>query len=247
MANLITASEVISKAFTNSNTDTSLIKDSFIEIAQYNHLRPVIGEDLYNKIISEKATGEEDSDTAGLWKSTASVACVNQSVNLTGGSVLVDAAVGYYVEGNSIPLFKEGYTTDENNHYTKLVVKTNNSSGAMNAKYQGLSGTINLTFWSPIGYLVEKHIKDFLAFAVKFEVLPDMTYNSTSQGIVENVADFTTPVNSKKLSFLRNEIYKQAQSYKRRMVEFIENEENNYPLYIKDDESTTKRSGIIMY
>ena len=54
MANLITASEVISKAFTNSNTDTALIKDSFIEIAQYNHLRPAIGEDLYNLIISER-------------------------------------------------------------------------------------------------------------------------------------------------------------------------------------------------
>ena len=49
MSKIITASEVISKAFTNSNTDTALIKDSFIDIAQYNHLRPVIGEDLYNK------------------------------------------------------------------------------------------------------------------------------------------------------------------------------------------------------
>ena len=74
-----------------------------------------------------------------------------------------------------------------------------------------------------------------------------MTYNSTSQGIVENIADFTTPVNSKKLSFLRNEIYKQAQTYKRLLVEFIQQEDNNYPLYIPDDDKTTKRSGIIMY
>ena len=58
MTKLITASEVISIAFTNANTDTALIKDSFIDIAQYNHLRPVIGEDLYNKIMSIKNSGE---------------------------------------------------------------------------------------------------------------------------------------------------------------------------------------------
>lgn len=238
MAKLITASEVISKAFTNSNTDTSLIKDSFIDIAMYNHLRPVIGEDLYNLIMSEKNAGV-------VWSLTAACTTTLDSATISSSTAFTLGAKGWYVEGAGIPMFKDGYTDSEDNHYTKIETFTSTSSITLNATANG--GGTSITLYSPIGYLVEKYIKDLLAFAIKFEVLPDMTYNSTSQGIVENVADFTTPVNSKKLSFLRNEIYKQAQTYKRRMVEFIEQEENNYPLYIKDDESTTKRSGIIMY
>lgn len=240
MANLITASEVISKAFTNSNTDTALIKDSFIEIAQYNHLRPVIGEDLYNKLMSEKSASV-------VWSYTASVSTTADSPTLISIADFTSGAAGWYVEGTNIPLFKDGYTTDENNHLTKITTFTSSSAITLNASATALGSAITTTLYSPEGYLVEKYIKDLLAFAVKFEALPDMTYNSTSQGIVENIADFTTPVNSKKLSFLRNEIYKQAQTYKRRMVEFIEQEDLNYPLYVRDDESTTKRSGIIMY
>ena len=238
MANLITASEVISKAFTNSNTDTALIKDSFIDIAMYNHLRPVIGEDLYNLIVSEKNANV-------VWSLTAACTTAADSATVTSTAAFLSGAKGWYAEGTGIPMFKDGYNTDENNHYTKIATFTGASSITLNATANA-AGT-SITIYSPIGYLVEKYIKDLLAFAIKFEVLPDMTYNSTSQGVVENIADFTTPVSSKKLSFLRNEIYKQAQTYKRRMVEFINQEDLNYPLYEPDDESTTKRSGIIMY
>lgn len=238
MAKLITASEVISKAFTNSNTDTALIKDSFIDIAQYNHLRPVIGEDLYNLIISEKSSNV-------VWKLTATCVTSADSATVTSTTAFTSGAKGWYAEGDGIPMFKDGYTDSEDNHYTKIATFTDSSDITLNATANG-DGT-SITLYSPIGYLVEKHIKDLLAFAVKFEALPDMTYNSTSQGVVENIADFTTPVSSKKLSFLRNEIYKQAQTYKRKMIEFINQEDLNYPLYIPDDESTTKRSGIIMY
>ena len=50
---LITAAEVINRAFTNANTDTSLIKSTFIEISELNHIRPVLGEDLYNEILTQ--------------------------------------------------------------------------------------------------------------------------------------------------------------------------------------------------
>ena len=238
MTKLITASEVISIAFTNANTDTALIKDSFIDIAQYNHLRPVIGEDLYNKIMSIKNSGE-------VFKLTAACTITNGSAAVSSTTAFTSGAKGWYAEGTGIPLFKDGYTDNEDNHYTKIDVFTDSSNITLNATANA-DGT-SITLYSPEGYLIEKLIKNLLAFAIKFEALPDMTYNSTSQGIVENIADFTTPVNSKKLSFLRNEIYKQAQTYKRLLVEFIEQEENNYPLYIKDDDNTTKRSGIIMY
>lgn len=238
MAKLITASEVISIAFTNANTDTALIKDSFIDIAQYNHLRPVIGEDLYNKIMSIKNSGE-------VFKLTAACTITSGSDAVSSASAFTSGAKGWYAEGTGIPLFKDGYKDNEDNHYTKISAFTDSSNITLNATANA-TGT-SITIYSPEGYLIEKFIKKLLAFAIKFEALPDMTYNSTSQGIVENLADFTTPVNSKKLAFLRNEIYKQAQTYKRLMVEFINQEDNNYPLYIPDDDKTTKRSGIIMY
>ncbi len=244
MVKLITASEVISKAFTNSNTDTTLIKDGFIEIAQYNQLKPIIGEDLYNKIISEKNEGV-------TWKSTIGVDTTTGSANLVSnpGSNFTSDMVNWYVQGTGVPLFKDGYTSssDENNHYTKVITFTDTSNIVLNASATLTNAPVSLTFYSPIGYLVEKYILDFLAFAVKFEVLPDMTYNSTSQGIVENVADFTTPVDGKKLSFLRTEILKQAETYKRRMIHFLCQEDLNYPLYEPDDDFTVKRSGLIMY
>ena len=242
MVKLITASDVISKGFTNANTDTALIKDSFIDIAQHNHLRPAIGEDLYNKIISEKNEGV-------TWKSTIPVDTTIGSANLASNPAAAFSSdlVDWYVEGTGIPLFKDDYIDCEDNHHTKVITFTDTSNIVLNASATLTNAPISLTFYSPIGYLVEKYILDLLTFAVKFEVLPDMTYNSTSQGIVENVADFTTPVDGKKLSFLRTEIYKQIQTYKRRMVEFLHNEEKNYPLYCHQDESTTKRSGLIMY
>lgn len=56
MAQLITAQEVIDIAFTNLNTDINLIKDSFIEIAQEEHIRPALalGElDAVNSLYAE--------------------------------------------------------------------------------------------------------------------------------------------------------------------------------------------------
>ena len=114
-------------------------------------------------------------------------------------TAFTSGAKGWYAEGTGIPLFKDGYTDNEDNHYTKIDVFTDSSNITLNATANA-DGT-SITLYSPEGYLIEKLIKNLLAFAIKFEALPDMTYNSTSQGIVENIADFTTPVNSKKLIF----------------------------------------------
>lgn len=46
MAQLITPQEVIDRSFTNGNTDIALVKDSFIEIAQEEHIRPILAGDL---------------------------------------------------------------------------------------------------------------------------------------------------------------------------------------------------------
>jgi len=53
MAQLITASEIISIAFSNSNTDPYLFRDADIEYSQVRHLKPILGEDLYDEIVSQ--------------------------------------------------------------------------------------------------------------------------------------------------------------------------------------------------
>ena len=53
MAQLITALEVITTCFTNKSTDTALLKTQLIEIAQEEHIRPILGQDLYDLIVAE--------------------------------------------------------------------------------------------------------------------------------------------------------------------------------------------------
>jgi len=53
---LVTATEVITTAFPNDNIDSNLIKPSYIEVAQVEHIRYAIGEELYDEIISQKET-----------------------------------------------------------------------------------------------------------------------------------------------------------------------------------------------
>ena len=53
MRKLITSIEVIDNALLNGNLDPSLIKDSFIEVSQEEHIRPVLTQDLYDLLVSE--------------------------------------------------------------------------------------------------------------------------------------------------------------------------------------------------
>jgi len=156
---LITNIEVIDRAMTNANFDTHLIKATFVEIAELNHLRPFLGKDLYDAVV--------------------------------GGS------------------------------YVTLL----------------------------------PYVKDYLAFCVKFEILPDITYNTTSQGVVDNMADFTSPVNEKKLNYLRQETYKKAETFKKKMHIYLDDNSTLYPEWggcgccssCSKGSSVSKRHGIITY
>ena len=48
--NLITASEVTSKAMTNLNMDTSIIDDNIILIAELTHLKPHLGDYFWGEL-----------------------------------------------------------------------------------------------------------------------------------------------------------------------------------------------------
>jgi len=53
MAQLITANEVIAKAFVHGNIDPALIKAEFVEVSQEEHILPFLGQDMYDEIVSE--------------------------------------------------------------------------------------------------------------------------------------------------------------------------------------------------
>ena len=110
-------------------------------------MRPVIGEDLYNLIISEKSSNV-------VWKLTATCVTSADSATVTSTTAFTSGAKGWYAEGDGIPMFKDGYTDSEDNHYTKIATFTDDSSITLNATAN--AGGTSITLYSPIGYLVEK-------------------------------------------------------------------------------------------
>ena len=53
MRKLITATEVVEQALVIDTIDLSFIKDSFIEISQEEHLRPILTQDFYDLLVAE--------------------------------------------------------------------------------------------------------------------------------------------------------------------------------------------------
>lgn len=61
---LITASEVISLAFTNQNTDTTLISNNLIQMAELAHLKLPLGDDFYLHLKEIYDAGSTTTPTA---------------------------------------------------------------------------------------------------------------------------------------------------------------------------------------
>ena len=53
----VTPSEVISTAFTNQATDTALISDAILEIAELAHIKPELGLDMYEELKTQNHNG----------------------------------------------------------------------------------------------------------------------------------------------------------------------------------------------
>jgi hypothetical protein len=52
---LATSAEVVAECFTFANTDSALVKNTHIELAQMNNIKPILGQELYDLIIAHKA------------------------------------------------------------------------------------------------------------------------------------------------------------------------------------------------
>ena len=168
--NLVTASEVIAQAFTNQATDTSLISDSIIDIAELAHIKPILGLDMYEELKTQ-------------------------------------------------------------NHNSTLT--TANSD------------------------LLTHYLKPALCWYVRFEVMNEIQYNTTSAGVVINVSEFSSPANVEQFNQMKSDTFRKAQVMSDDMISYIihEDQTNNYPLYGKDGDYMTpndgdvakKMNGIIFY
>ena len=239
---LITKAQVVDRAMTNANFDTHLIKDTFIDISELNHLKPFLGCDLYDTI-------SEESNNGVVWSNSTTSSLLQGDVDIAWDDSNDFVDVGDFVFGTGIP---DG---------SQVVAVLEDSSGVAEAIRISKAPTItnstaSLTFKKPNGVLKEDYIVDYLAFCVKFEILPDITYNTTSQGVVDNIADFTSPVNEKKLNYLRQETYKKSETFKKKMHLFLDKHSSSYPEWNgcggcsscgTGGSSVRKRHGIITY
>ena len=165
----VTASEVISTAFTNQATDTALISDAILEIAELAHIKPELGLDMYEEL------------------------------------------------------------------------KTQNHNGTLTTANSDL---------------LTHYLKPALCWFVRFEVMNEIQYNTTSAGLVVNVSDFSTPANVEQFNQMKSDTFRKAQVLLDDMIAYITHDDqtNDYPLYGKDSDSSipdtdiaTKMNGIIFY
>ena len=81
--------------------------------------------------------------------------------------------------------------------------------------------------------LLNNYIMPCLAYYVKYEVLNDMQYNTTSSGVVTNDDDWSDPVDSSEMSILKDDTYRKAEILRKDMMEWLDDESNNgvFPEY----------------
>ncbi len=104
--------------------------------------------------------------------------------------------------------------------------------------------------------LVDKYIKPCLALYVKYEILNDMQYNTTSSGVVTNDDEWSDPVESSEMSLLKDDTYRKAEILRKDMMEWLDDEDNNgvYPEYESNQndkhlngDNVVRLGGILAY
>lgn len=102
--------------------------------------------------------------------------------------------------------------------------------------------------------LLNNYIKPCLALYVKYEVINDMQYNTTSIGIVTNEDEFSIPADESELSTVKEDTYRKAEILKRDLDSWL-NDSNNKGVWVKYESSLNSKGsdsarrigGIITY
>jgi len=100
--------------------------------------------------------------------------------------------------------------------------------------------------------IMDDYLVRVLCWFVRFEVINEIQSNSSSQGIVHNIDEFSTIIDPSELNAYKQDTYRKAEIYLQDMIEFLNDSDNSadYPTYTSNapcNESTYKNHGIIMY
>ena len=75
--------------------------------------------------------------------------------------------------------------------------------------------------------LLNNYIKPCLAFYVKYEVLNDMQYNTTSSGIVTNEDEWSDSADGTEMSILKEDTFRKAEILKKDMINWLDDSDND--------------------
>lgn len=104
--------------------------------------------------------------------------------------------------------------------------------------------------------LLNNYIKPCLALYVKYEVLNDMQYNTSSSGVTTNDDDWSDPASSNDLSILKSDTFRKAEILMKDMINWLDDEDNNnvFSNYESssndkhiDGDNVTRLGGILAY
>jgi hypothetical protein len=99
MTHLITAAEVVALAFTDTNLTTGLIKDSFIEIAEQQYIRPALGDKFFAALRASAPAGDNKTFDDNYLKIALAffvkyVAMPDLAMKITGAGVAISQPGG---------------------------------------------------------------------------------------------------------------------------------------------------------
>lgn len=75
--------------------------------------------------------------------------------------------------------------------------------------------------------LLNNYIKPCLAFYVKYEVLNDMQYNTTSSGVVTNEDEWSDSADNTEMSILKEDTFRKAEILKKDMINWLDDSDND--------------------
>ena len=110
---------------------------------------------------------------------------------------------------------------------------------------------------NPNDTLMDDFLIRCLSWFVKFEVLNDVMYNTTSSGVMVNIDDFSQQVSQKQFDLIKQDVYRKANLFLQDMLDYLNDENNiaNYPTYktnrmeqsTLNNDTTNKAHGIIFH
>ncbi len=100
--------------------------------------------------------------------------------------------------------------------------------------------------------LMDDFLVPCLSWFVRFEVINEMQYNSTSSGVVSNIDEFADVIDPNQLDAYKQDTYRKAEIFLHDMVKFLNDDDQSgtYPTYESNRPSASaayKNHGIIFY